>query len=176
MVMQAHEDTRSTRQHGSNDVHYNLTHSFGHKATQNGENLCADVRPRPMYRHTPRHLRGWVLIVQNEGSYDIPYIANRSTPRWKSFEVFADRSVPRNFYSEISCAIGLAMQDSVSFNRECFSANQSLVLQPRNFSTSNDLQYTVLSMLQVILDLYPKIQDIDIRYRLMCNKLTYCLH
>ena len=39
----------------------------------------------------------------------ILYIANY--PRWKSFVVFADRSVPQNFSSEIACAIGLAMQD-----------------------------------------------------------------
>ena len=39
----------------------------------------------------------------------IPYIANHW--RWRSFVVFADRSVPRNFSSEIVCSVGLAMQN-----------------------------------------------------------------
>ena len=70
----------------------------------------------------------------------LPYIANCS--RWKSFAVFADRSVLQNFSSEIACAVGLGDARLLS-NHESFPANYNLVLQPRNFSTSNNLQYTV---------------------------------
>ena len=69
-------------------------------------------------------------------------IANHS--RWKSFAVFVDRSVPRNFSNEIAFAVGLSHARPPS-NHESFPVNKNLVLQLRNFSTSNDLQYTVLS-------------------------------
>ena len=70
----------------------------------------------------------------------ILYIANRS--RWKSCVVIMDQLVPQNFSSEIACAIGLAMQDYHP-TANVFQQFKSLVLQLRNFSTSNNLQYTV---------------------------------
>ena len=53
--------------------------------------------------------------------------------RWKSFAVFVNRSVPRNFSSEIVCAIGFGHVRLPS-NCKSFSVNDSLVLQLRNFS------------------------------------------
>ena len=50
----------------------------------------------------------------------IPYIAN--CLRWKSFAVYADRSVLRNFTSEIACAVDLGHARLLS-NRESFPAN-----------------------------------------------------
>ena len=54
--------------------------------------------------------------------------------------VFADRSVPTKLFQQNS----LCNKLWPCTNRECFPPNHSLILQPRNFSTSNDLQYVVL--------------------------------
>ena len=69
----------------------------------------------------------------------LPYIANHL--RCKSFAVFADQSVPRNFSSKIlACAIGLAMQDYHIIQPWMFSSELKF---SSDFSTSNNLQYTV---------------------------------
>ena len=78
-----------------------------------------------------------VSLTLNLKYFLIPYTANRS--RWKSFAVFMDQSVLQ-FSSEIACAVGFGNARPPS-NR--FPANYNLVLQPQNFSTSNNLQYMV---------------------------------
>ena len=53
------------------------------------------------------------------------YIANHL--RWKRFAVLVDQSVPRNFSSEIVCAIRFGYA-RLPFNCKSFPANYSLVL------------------------------------------------
>ena len=57
---------------------------------------------------------------------------------WKGFAVFADRLVPRNFSSEIACAIGLAMQDYHStanvFQRIKFSSATAKLFYLKQFA------------------------------------------
>ena len=59
----------------------------------------------------------------------------------KVLQFFVDQSVPRNVFSEIACAIGFR-HARLRSNRKSSSANESLVLQPQNFSTLNNQQYT----------------------------------
>ena len=64
---------------------------------------------------------------------------------YKSFKVEKFCNFRRSIgdCSEIACAISLGHTRLLS-NSECFPANYSLVLQPRNFFTLNDLQYKVI--------------------------------
>ena len=62
--------------------------------------------------------------------------------------VFADRLVTAKLSNEIACAIGFG-HTRLPSNRECFSVNYSLFLQPQNVSTSNDLQYMVYTVMKI---------------------------
>ena len=60
--------------------------------------------------------------------------------------VFADRSVTMKLFQQNSTGFGHTRLPS---NHKCFPANYSLVLEPQNLFTSNDLQYAVAIALQI---------------------------
>ena len=90
---------------------------------------------------TIKHVSG--VVVTTDVHIIIPYIANCS--RWKSCGFCRSIGNRKTFpVKYVACTIGF-VHTRPPCNRECFPANYSLFLQPRNFCTLNDLQYTVHS-------------------------------
>ena len=85
--------------------------------------------------------------------------------------VFMDRLVNANFSSELAiipCTIGFG-HTRQPYNCECFPVNYSSFLQLQNFSTSNDLHYTVV--LRYICTTYSYVIDHTV---LQWSKVTAC--
>jgi len=99
------------------------------------DHMCPeDIRSMVMLIHTWGHM--WGYVRQNSRTWIILFTCNRLLIDY--FNSIVRQSLP--FELEQS---KFEISHSRRANHECFPANYIRVLQPWNFSTSNNLQYTV---------------------------------
>ena len=85
----------------------------------------------------------WFIATYNLSYVDIATIYCKSF-KVEKFQIYTDQLVTANFSSEL--VIMSLQYIRLSCKHGCFLANYTSFLQPRNFSTLNDLQYMVCTL------------------------------